>query len=125
MDLNTGMLPWLQLDPPPYSYPPLDEDISCDVLVIGAGHAGSLCAYMLVEEGVHVVVVDKRGVGKGSTSAHTGLLQFLNDKSLISCINTFGVEKGVRYYQLSSQAVHTIAGISSKLAFDSQFTFRE
>ncbi|HZG70136.1 MAG TPA: FAD-dependent oxidoreductase [Chondromyces sp.] len=125
MDLSTGTLSWLETIPSPPSYPTLTEDLSCDVLVIGAGEAGSLCTYMLTEKGVKVVVVDKRSVGRGSTSANTGLLQFASDKTLTSCINTLGKEEGVRYYTLSLEAVKSIGTICSKLAFDPQFIPRE
>ena len=36
-------------------YPPLTEDISADVVLVGAGIAGLTCAYNLVKEGKNVV----------------------------------------------------------------------
>ncbi len=51
----------------PPSYPPLDNDIQCDVLIVGAGRSGALCAYYLSETDLDVVVIDKRKAGYGST----------------------------------------------------------
>lgn len=38
------------------SYPTLDEDISTNVLVIGGGICGILCAYNLVMDGLNVIL---------------------------------------------------------------------
>ena len=55
-----------------YGY--LNENINCDVLIIGAGVSGAITAYYMAEEGYNVTVVDKNIVGFGSTSANAGIL---------------------------------------------------
>ena len=57
-------------------YPPLKRDITCDVVVLGGGISGAFVAETLAREGLDVVVLDKREIGGGSTSASTALLQY-------------------------------------------------
>ncbi|WP_139488879.1 NAD(P)/FAD-dependent oxidoreductase [Brevibacillus dissolubilis] len=125
MNLKSGTLLWHETLPTPPQYPVLEEDITCDVLVIGGGEAGTTCSYLLTENGVDTVLVERRHIGYGSTSANTGLLQFANDKTLTACIHSFGVEGGVRFYQLCKDAVDDLETITSKLDFSSDFIRRD
>jgi hypothetical protein len=62
-------------------YPPLKEDTSCDVVVIGAGIAGLSCAYRLVREGKDVVLLESRVRGGGQTGKCNLIPQFVRDKA--------------------------------------------
>jgi glycine/D-amino acid oxidase-like deaminating enzyme len=64
------------------SYPSLKADLQCEVLVIGAGITGALCAHHLAKAGMDVAVLDKRDVAGGSTSASTAMLQYEIDTPL-------------------------------------------
>ncbi len=68
------------------TYPALQNDTSCDVVVIGAGITGALAAFYLACAGVDAVVLDKRDVGAGSTAASTALLQHAADTELVDLI---------------------------------------
>lgn len=128
MKLTSGVLFW----PTTYSpsqkeiekYIPLYEDIVCDFAIVGSGDSGSLCAYLLSELGAKVVLLEKRKIANGSTSANTGLLQFMNDKPLHSFIYSFGKEKAVRHYQLCFEAINGLEKISNKLDINSDFIKR-
>lgn len=92
MDLQSGKLYWPTTVTNPPSYPKLDEDINCDVLIIGAGSSGAQSAHFLCDQGLSVVVVDKRKVGEGGTSTNTALIQYAGEKSFVSLRYTFGEE---------------------------------
>ncbi|MCA1031254.1 FAD-binding oxidoreductase [Bacillus timonensis] len=121
MILTSGQLFWLKTLPNPPSYPTLEEDIECDVLVVGGGVSGGHCAHYLNKAGCKVVVIDKRKIGLGSTSANTGLLQFMNDKMLSTIINSFGMEIGLRHYQLCREAISKLKDIGKQFNLDPQF----
>ena len=55
----------------------------CDVAVLGGGITGAFAAEALTAAGLDVVVLDKRDVGTGSTSASTALLQYKLDTSRV------------------------------------------
>lgn len=91
-----------------HTYPPLEDDLTCDVVVIGGGITGALVAYHLVEAGFDTVVLDKRDIGWGSTSATTGLLQYEIDTPLHELIEMVGEDHAVRSYQACLQAINKI-----------------
>ncbi|MGC5325749.1 NAD(P)/FAD-dependent oxidoreductase [Brevibacillus sp. SYSU BS000544] len=124
-NLKTGQLYSLDTLPSPPEYPQLEEDIRCDVLIIGGGEAGGLCSYYLTQNQVDTVLIERRKIGHGSTSANTGLIQFTNDKSLTSCIHSFGEEKGVRYYKLCEKAVEDLGQIASTLEINPDYKRRD
>ncbi|QOS77824.1 FAD-dependent oxidoreductase [Paenibacillus sp. JNUCC31] len=106
------------------SYPVLETNLSCDTLIIGGGMGGALSAKLLTERGINTIVIDKRKVGTGSSLANAGLLQYTNDKTLTSCINTFGEQQGVRFYELCRYAMLQLTEIVSKLEIDPCFVPR-
>lgn len=120
MNLNSGQTPWKStlLNPPTYGA--LIDTISCDCLVIGAGMGGAMASYHLSLNGADTVLIDKRRVGSGSSHANTGLLQISNDKSLTSCMNTFGAKNGLLFYKLCQAGVRNILDLPSKLDIDPQ-----
>lgn len=118
MNLNSGQLPWGNTLQTPPAYPTLQKDIHCDCLVIGAGMGGAMASYRLSISGANAVLIDKRMVGSGSSCANTGLLQISNDKSLTSCMHTFGKEQGLLFYKLCQAGVHSILELPSQLDID-------
>src|ERR1700722_4579056 len=79
----TSELPfWTVRDGLQQVYPPLTRDLKCDALVIGGGISGALLSHQLVRNGVDCVLIDRRDIGHGSTSASTALLQYEIDTPL-------------------------------------------
>jgi len=61
--------------------PPLREDVSADVCIVGAGIAGLTTAYMLARKGVKVIVLDDGPIGGGATGRTTAhLASALDDR---------------------------------------------
>lgn len=63
MDLLSGKLYWPETLDAAHTYPMLEQDIDCDVLIIGAGSSGAQCAYYLSNYDLKVVVADKEKPG--------------------------------------------------------------
>ncbi|WP_151735311.1 NAD(P)/FAD-dependent oxidoreductase [Paenibacillus tengchongensis] len=118
MNLVSGQLPWKYTLPEFPAYPVLDEDIHCDCLIVGAGMGGAMLAHRLSGSGANTVVIEKRTVAGGSSQANTGLLQTANDKSLTSCIHTFGEDRGVLFYRLCQNSIKGILELPGKLDID-------
>ena len=72
---NTGKTdtPWMATSPLRLT-PPLAENLSTDVCIIGAGIAGITTAYLLAREGRRVVVLDDGAIGGGETGRTTAHL---------------------------------------------------
>src|SRR5688572_2155112 len=103
MDLRAGCAYWLLKSGLLASYPSVDRDLKCDVAVIGGGITGAMIAWHLVQEGVDVVLVEKREIAFGSTAASTGLLLYEVDTHLHRLIACRGAQVAVRSYQLCRQ----------------------
>ncbi|GAB1622447.1 FAD-binding oxidoreductase [Agarivorans albus] len=56
----------------PREFPQLNQDIRCDVCIIGAGFSGLSSALHLAEKGFHVVVLESAKVGFGATGRNGG-----------------------------------------------------
>jgi glycine/D-amino acid oxidase-like deaminating enzyme len=89
-------------------YPALKQDLKCDVVVMGAGITGAFIAHSLAEEGFDIVVVDKRDVCAGSTSANTALLQYELDTSLVDLTDRIGRPDAEQVYRLCYDSITTI-----------------
>ena len=107
------------------TYPSLEEDIKCDVLIIGGGSSGAQCAYYLSQFDLDVVVVDKREIGAGSTSTNTALIQYSGDKMFFELVQTFGEERATRHLKLCEETITEIESVSKKLPLDCHFTRRD
>ena len=75
----------------------LSRNIKTDILVIGSGIAGVVCAYELKKHGYDVVLVDKDQVGCGVTKKTTAFLSIEQDYLYHDMINDLGYEKAKRF----------------------------
>ncbi len=118
MDLTSDHPFWFVQNGLIQTYPPLEHDESCDVAVVGAGITGALVAHRLTKLGLSVVVVDRRDVGLGSTSASTALLQYEIDVPLVQMAEKIGIESARRAYQLSYESVDSLAKLAGEIPID-------
>ncbi|MEZ4865805.1 MAG: FAD-dependent oxidoreductase [Caldilineaceae bacterium] len=121
MDLRSGRPFWLVKNGLLETYPPLNRDLNCEVVIIGGGITGALVAYTLLQQGVDVVVLDKRDIGWGSTSASTAMLQYEIDTELHELITFIGKERAVRSYCLGVEAIAALEAIAATLPVDCGF----
>jgi len=98
----------------------LTRDLRCDVAVVGAGITGALIALELTARGLDVVVVDRRDIGGGSSSASTSMLQYEIDELLVDLTTTLGVDdaqtaylecgRGIELVERATQSVGQLCG---------------
>ena len=124
LDLHSGTPYWSVRNAETPNYPVLDEDVRADVVIIGGGITGALCAYAFAQSGLATVVVDARAIGKGSTCASTALLQYEIDTPLHKLVDLVGEKNAIRSYQLCAQAVARAEVIAQEIGAPSSFTRR-
>lgn len=124
MDLRSGHPFWLVQNGLLQTFPSLEENVRCDVLVVGAGITGSLVAFHLAEAGFSTVVLDQRDVAWGSTSASTALLQYEIDTPLRELIPRLGRDHAVRAYQSCRDAIDQLRQLTSRLPDSCDFALR-
>lgn len=109
MDVKSGYPFWAVKNGLMCAFPPLAEDLRCDVVVLGAGITGALIADELSAHGHAVAVVDSRDVGWGSTSASTALLQYEIDEHLVDLAKQYGEDDAVLAYRACAEAIDLLA----------------
>ena len=124
MELTSDYPFWSIRNGLPANYPSLDRDLQCDVVVIGGGITGALVAFHLAEAGVQTVLLDKRDIGTGSTSASTGLLQYEVDVPLRMLAKRIGFKAAARSYQLCDEAIDKLCRLAGKLKIECGFERR-
>ncbi|MCL6603481.1 MAG: FAD-binding oxidoreductase [Paenibacillus sp.] len=125
MDLQSGKLYWPTTYPNPKSYPQLEEDISCDVLIVGGGSSGAQCAHYLADTGLEVVLIDKGRFASGSTASNTALIQYAGDKMFVPLMNTFGEAKAAQHLKLCEEAINEIEAVCGTLPDSAEFSRRD
>ena len=65
---------WLETSPKLPRFPALDRDRETEVLIIGGGMAGVLCAYFLHQAGVDYLLLEAEEIGSGVTQNTTAKL---------------------------------------------------
>ncbi|MDS9472133.1 FAD-dependent oxidoreductase [Sporosarcina pasteurii] len=96
---------WLQSAYEHEPFPPLQEDIHCDVCIVGGGLSGIANAYYLAKQGKDVVLLEKDSLLAGATGNSTGKLTTQHDFVYANLINKFGREHARLYYDVNKDAV--------------------
>ncbi len=124
MKLRSPETYWLLKNGLRYSYPSLQQDLTCDVVVVGGGITGALMAFQLAGEGYSTVLIDKNDVCQGSTSATTAILQYELDEPLHSLIEKVGEEAAVNTYLGGVVMINWLNELIHSLHFDCGFEMK-
>ncbi|MDP3536009.1 MAG: FAD-dependent oxidoreductase [Halomonas sp.] len=115
MDLKSGYPFWAVKNGLLTAFPQLIRDHECEVVIIGGGITGALIANELSRHGHHVVVVERREVGWGSSAASTALLQYEIDTHMVDLAEQYGEANAVMAYQACADAILTLEGLAAEL----------
>jgi thioredoxin reductase len=108
-----------------FSTEPLQQDVTADVCVIGAGIAGVTAAYLTAREDRHVVLVDDGPVGGGMTGRTTAQLVNAIDDRYIDIEKFFGEECARLIAESHTAAINCaerIAASTTSIAISSEST---
>ena len=83
----------------------LNHDVKTDVLIIGGGITGVLCAYMLHKSGVPYVLVEAESVCGGITGNTTAKITSQHGLIYQKLINRFGIERTRQYLEANEAAL--------------------
>lgn len=92
----------------------LQEDIHIKNVVIGAGMAGILTAYLLQEQGQEVVVLEANTVASGQTGHTTAKITSQHNLIYAYLIEKFGEEKALQYGRANEKAIQEYERIIQK-----------
>src|SRR5690606_28285669 len=102
-------------------YPPLADNTSADVVIVGAGIAGLTTAYLLVREGKSVVVVDSGPIYSGETERTTAHLASAMDDRFVELERMHGTDGARLALHSHAAAIDLIERIVLKENIDCGF----
>ncbi|MCU9614234.1 FAD-dependent oxidoreductase [Caldibacillus lycopersici] len=96
------------------SFPSLTEDLEVDVAVIGGGISGITTAYLLLQEGLKVALVEADTLLNGTTGHTTAKLTAQHGLIYDELIQHFGEEKARLYYEANQEGMELVKTIIDK-----------
>ncbi len=121
MKLHSSYPFWMIREGLMNSFPTLREDLKTDVVIIGGGITAALVAHEFTQSGIGVIVLDKRHVAHGSTSASTAMLQYENDVPMFKMAEMIGRQQAIKVFRRSVEAIERIGEISASLPGEVHF----
>ncbi|WP_062354923.1 FAD-dependent oxidoreductase [Bacillus kwashiorkori] len=96
------------------TFPSLNDDLTCDVAIIGGGISGIMTAYLLMESGIKVALLEADTLLSGTTGHTTAKLTAQHGLFYDELIQHFGIEKAKQYYDSNQQAIEFVKTIVKK-----------
>ena len=102
----------------PSTYPQLDDNLTSDVVVIGAGIAGLVTAVQLIEQGYDVTLIEADRIASGTTGYTTAKVSSQHGLIYDELIQTFGEEKANLYHEANEEAIRFLRDQTTRLAIE-------
>lgn len=99
-------------------FPKLTGNRETDVLVIGGGMAGLLCAYKLRQQGIECILLEKKALGRGVTKGTTAAITAQHDILYQDLIRQRGFENAKKYLTANLRAVEEYRLLASDCDFE-------
>lgn len=100
------------------SFNTVKEDMKTQVLIIGGGITGLLCAHFLKENGVEYVLVEQNKILNGVTKNTTAKITLQHGLIYNKLIKNVGFEKAQQYLEVNKQAVEKYFQMCKKIDCD-------
>lgn len=101
--------------------PELEENIVCDVCVIGGGYMGLTAALHLAEAGFDVALLDAHRVGWGASGRNGGQVGSGQRVEQDDLEKQFGFEKALSLWQLGEDSKNLVRSLISKHHIDAEY----
>ncbi len=96
----------------------LQGDIKTDVLIIGGGITGILCAYMMKREGIDCILVEADKICGGITQNTTAKITCQHGLIYDKMIMRFGKEKARLYFEAQMKSLHQYRELCKNIECD-------
>ncbi len=96
----------------------LEGDKKCDVLIIGGGLCGILCAYFLKNAGVECIVAEGESILSGTTKNTTAKITSQHGLIYSDIVSSYGKEKAQMYYKANEDAIEEYRQLAQNIDCD-------
>lgn len=100
------------------AFPTMPGSLKTDVLIIGGGMAGLLCAHMLKKAGVDCILVEAKKICDGTTCDTTAKITLQHGLIYDNLIRQFGREKAQMYLFAQQKALREFARLCQNIPCD-------
>lgn len=100
------------------TFPTLEKDINTDVLIIGGGIAGLLCAYSLAQNHISYILAEANTICSGITQNTTAKITSQHGLIYHKLIREFGLEKAHMYLKANQMALQEYRKICAGIDCD-------
>jgi glycine/D-amino acid oxidase-like deaminating enzyme/nitrite reductase/ring-hydroxylating ferredoxin subunit len=105
------------------SFPAIDANHTADVAIIGAGLTGVTAAWLLVQAGCRVALLDRRRIGGVDTACTTAHLTAVIDTDLTTLASTFGRDHAQAIWDAGFAAIDQIDTLAAECGIDCDFSW--
>lgn len=99
-------------------FPPLEGDAKTDVLIVGGGIAGLLCAYVLTQAGADCLLVEAGELCGGVTGNTTAKITAQHGLLYQKLLPSLGIERAQLYWEANQRAVSRYRALSREIDCD-------
>ena len=99
-------------------FPCLEEDIRTDVLIIGGGLAGLLCAWKLSGAGIDCMLIEENRIMSGVSGRTTAKITAQHGLVYGKLLRSLGPEKARLYWQANEEALGMFSEVADKVDCD-------
>ncbi len=99
-------------------FSPLEKNINTDVLIIGGGISGILCAYILKEKGVDCMLVEAKEICSGASQNTTAKITIQHGLIYDNLIKKFGFNKAKLYLEAQKNALDEYSRLCKSIECD-------
>ncbi len=99
-------------------FPKLKDDIKTDVLIIGGGMAGLLCAYRLEQNGVDYILAEQNKIASGVTKNTTAKITVQHGYIYSDISKRYGEKAARQYFKANNRAVEQYKEICKNIDCD-------
>ncbi len=100
------------------TFTPMNGDHYADVLVIGGGMAGVLCAYQLEQQGVDCLLLEADRIGSGTTGGTTAKITAQHGLIYRKLLARHGVDFARGYYDANTAAIEEYRRLAENIPCD-------
>jgi len=107
------------------TYPPLQGNISTEVVIVGGGITGALCAYYFAKHSIKTTLIEKSKISLGSTSITTSLLQYELDELIQDLEKNFDLSHIIKGYKFGEKCLNELDNLINELKIDCDYRIRD
>lgn len=100
------------------TFPSVNKDLQVDIVIVGGGITGVTSAYLLLQEGFTVALIEADRLLSGTTGNTTAKLTAQHGLFYDELIQHFGVEKAQQYYQANTEAMEFVKSVINQYKID-------